>query len=105
MVVYVYALTSRELNHVTAMNKYPLPRIDDLFDQLVAIFSKIDLRLGYHQLKIKKEDVLETAFRMRYGHYEFLLLPFGLTNSLAFFMDLMNGVLRPFFAQVCSCVH
>jgi len=88
----------RELNKVTVKNKYPLPRIDDLFNQLasVSVFSKIDLRSGYHQLKIKKEDVLKTTFRTRYGHYEFLVLPFGLTNALSFFMDLMNRIFRPF---------
>ena len=83
---------------MTIKNKYLLPRIDDLFDQLqgVNVFSKIDLRSGYHQLKIKELDVPKTAFRTRYGHYEFLMMPFGLTNALVLFMDLMNRVFHPY---------
>ena len=79
------------------VDKYLLPRMDDLFDQLKgeSIFSKIDLRFGYHKLRIKDADVHKTAFRMRYGHYEFPVMPFGLTNALVVFMDLMNRVFRP----------
>ncbi|GKE59422.1 putative reverse transcriptase domain-containing protein, partial [Tanacetum coccineum] len=88
----------RKLNKLTVKNRYPLPRIDDLFDQLQgsSVYSMIDLRSGHHQLRVCDEDIPNTEFRTRYGHYEFQVMPFGLSNALAVFMDLMNRVCRPY---------
>jgi hypothetical protein len=86
----------RQLNKVKMKNKYPLPRIDDPFDQLrdARIFSKIDLRYGYHQVRIKEEDIIKTTFITRYGHYKFIIVPFWLSNASVAFMCLMNGFFR-----------
>ncbi|GJZ90746.1 putative reverse transcriptase domain-containing protein [Tanacetum coccineum] len=88
----------QELNKLTVKNCYPLPRIDDLFDQLQrsSVYSKIDLRSGYHQLRVREEDISKTAFRTRYGHYEYQVMPFCLTNAPVIFMDLMNRVCKPY---------
>nr|GFA23173.1 retrotransposon protein, putative, Ty3-gypsy subclass [Tanacetum cinerariifolium] len=93
-----YNCDYRELNKLTVKNRYPLPRIDDLFDQLQgsSVYSKIDLRSGYHQLRIKKEDIQIIAFRTRYGHFAFQVMPFRLTNTPAVFIDLMNQVCKPY---------
>jgi hypothetical protein len=84
----------RSLNEVTIKNKYPLPRIEDLFDQMkgASAFSKIDLRSGYHQLKIQESDTPKTTLRTRYGLYEYTVMPFGLTNAPSYFVYLMNKV-------------
>nr|GFC08131.1 putative reverse transcriptase domain-containing protein [Tanacetum cinerariifolium] len=88
----------RQLNKLTVKNHYPLPRIDDLFNQLQgsSVYSKIDLQSGYHQLRVREEDVPKTAFRTRYGHYEFQVMRFGITNEPVVFMDLMNRVCKPY---------
>ncbi|GKE17922.1 putative reverse transcriptase domain-containing protein [Tanacetum coccineum] len=88
----------RELNKLTVKIRYPLPRIDNFFHQLQGsrVYSKIDLRSGYHQLRFCEEDIPKIAFRTRYGHYEFQVMPLGLTNALAVFMDLMNWVCKPY---------
>ncbi|GKE15905.1 putative reverse transcriptase domain-containing protein [Tanacetum coccineum] len=95
---FLMCIDYRELNKLTVKNRYPLPRIDDLFNQLQgsSIYLKIDLRSGYHQLRVREEDIPRTAFRTRYEHYEFRVMPFGLTNAPAVFMDLMNRVCKPY---------
>ena len=96
----------RELNKIIIKNKYPLPRIDDLFDQLhgARVFYKLNLQSDYHQLKVKKEDIHKTVFRTRYDHYEFLVMPFRVTNAPAVFMDLMNRVFPHFWINF-RCIH
>ena len=91
----------RQVNRVTIKNRYSLPRIDDLFDQLrgARVYSKIDLRTGYHQLRVRDTDILKIAFRTRYGHYEFTVMPFGLRNAPASFMDIMHRIFQPYLDQ------
>ena len=91
----------RQLNKVKIKNWYPLPRIDDLFDQLIGarVYSKIDLRTGCHQLRVGDTDIPKAAFRTHYGHFEFSVMPIGLTNALAAFMDLMHRVFQPYLDQ------
>jgi hypothetical protein len=95
----------RQLNKETIKNQYLLPRIDDMFDQMkvTSVFSKMNLRLGYHQLQIKEDDIPKTTFKTRFGNYEFIVLHFGLTNASGVFMSLMNGVFHDYldkFIQV-----
>ncbi|GKD44818.1 putative reverse transcriptase domain-containing protein [Tanacetum coccineum] len=95
---FIMCIDYRELNKLTVKNRYPLPRIDDLFDQLQgsSVYSKIDFRLGYHQLRVRDEDIPKTAFRTRYGQYEFQVMPFCLTNAPVVFIDLINRVCKPY---------
>jgi hypothetical protein len=96
----------KQLNKVTIKNKRPFPRIHDLFNQLkgARIFSKIDLRSGFHQVRIKEEDINKTAFRKRNGHYEFMLVPFGLSNAPTIFLCLMNGMFNEYLENFCNWV-
>ena len=89
------------MNRVTIKNRYPLPRISDFFDQLrgARVYSKIDLRAGYHQLRVRETDIPKTAFRTWYGYFKFMVMPFGLTNVPATFMDLMHRVFQPYLDQ------
>ena len=91
----------QQLNRVMIKNRYPLPRIDDLFDQLIGaqVYSKIDLHTSYHQLRVREADISETTFRTRYGHFEFTVMPFGLMNMPAAFMGLMHKVFHPYLDQ------
>ena len=89
------------MKRATIKNRYPLPRIDDLFDQLrgARVYSKIDLHTGFHQLRVREADIPKTVFRTRYGHFEFTVMPFSLTNAPATFMDLMHKVFQPYLDQ------
>ena len=91
-------IDNRQLNRATIKNRYPLPRIDDLFDQLrrVQVYSNINLCTGYHPLRVRKTDIPKTTFKTQYGHFEFTVMPFGLTNAPTTFMDLMHRVFQPY---------
>ena len=91
-------IDNKQLNRATIRNQYPLPRIDEIFNQLHGsrVYSKIDLRSGYHQLRVRENDISKTTFSTRYGHYQFLVMPFRLTNAPTAFMDLMNRVFSPY---------
>ena len=99
-ILWIY-IGYRQLNRVTIKNRYHLQRIDDLFYQLrgARVYSKIDLRIGYHQLRVREENIPKTTFRTWYGHFEFIMMPLGLTNAPTVFIDLMHRVIQPYLDQ------